>query len=693
VSLPVADAAGQAVVVGPSLSDPDLYLDREISLLAFQRRVLEEAREVSNPLLERVKFLSILFSNLDEFLMVRVAILRQRVDSTERDPAAVDHLQRVIEQVRQLAADAYAVWPEIKSALAAAGIRIQDYAELNPSERDAADAYFRRAVYPILTPLAVDTAHPFPHISNLSLNLAVMVQDAKGVRRFAEVKVPNTLPQLVSVPHAPAGSTPSLVWLEQIIEANLKDLFPDLEVVEGRPFRVTRDAEYEVQEVGGEDLLETIEDAVWERRFRDIVQLQVAHDVPQDVLDLLLSNLEVEPDEVQRVHGPLDLSRIRQLLALDRPKLKDPPLVPHTPAALHLRPGDDLFAVLRREDLLLHHPFESFDPVLDFLQRAVRDPAVLAIKMTLYRVGRNSPVVECLLRAIEKGKQVAVLVELKARFDEESNIEWARALEAAGAHVVYGVIGLKVHSKVAMVVRQEGDAIRRYVHLGTGNYNPSTAKLYTDLSFFTSSEQIGADVTEVFNLVTGYAGTRNFRKLLVAPAHLRSKFEALIQREIDFASSGVPGHLIFKMNSLEDPTMVQLLYRASQAGVKIELLVRGFCCLRPGVEGISANVSVTSIVGRFLEHSRIYYFRNGGNEEVYAGSADLMVRNLDRRVEILFPVEAQKLSTRLRDEILRTYLADTRNAWRMCPDGTYQRVEAGAASLNSHAHFLNLPAN
>jgi polyphosphate kinase len=676
--------------IAQSLDDPALYLDREISLLSFQRRVLEEARDPGNPLLERLKFLSIQFSNLDEFFMVRVAVLRRKADSSPTDGTVGERLEKIGAQVQNLFAEGYEVWRELELALVQAGIDLREYKDLNDRERAALDNYFRQVVYPVLTPLAFDPGRPFPHISNLSLNLAVTVRDSDGVERFARVKVPDTLPQLVSVslPDHQVPGRPMFVWLEQIIRANLDALFPGLEILEAHPFRVTRDAEFEIQELESDDLLETIEEAVWQRRFRDVVQIQVSRDIPEYLLQVLLANLQLSRRDVYYVDGPLDLSRLKQLLALDRPDLKDHPFLAHTPPALHLKPREDMFSVLRREDVLLHHPFDSFQPVVEFLRRAAVDPDVLAIKITLYRVGRNSPIVESLLSAIENGKQVAVLVELKARFDEESNIEWARALEAAGVHVVYGLVGLKVHSKVALVVRREGEAIRRYVHLSTGNYNPSTARLYTDLSFFTTDEQIGADVTDLFNYVTGYSAKREFHKLLVAPTNLRSKLEELIRREIDFASRGERAHLILKMNSLDDPALIRLLYHASQAGVRVDLLVRGICCLRPGIDGVSNNIRVISIVGRFLEHSRIYYFRNGGEERIYLGSADLMGRNLDHRVEVLFPVENRKLISRLRDEILGRYLSDTRNARRMLPEGSYIRQRSGLTGRNSQAEFL-----
>jgi polyphosphate kinase len=671
------------------LSDPNLYLDREISLLAFQHRVLQEAQDPANALLERVKFLSILFSNIDEFFMVRFAVLKQKA-ATVQDGSIGEQLERIRAAVQRLMGEAYDAWREIEGALKQAGIELRDYRELTNRERSLMETYFRQVVYPVLTPLAFDPGRPFPHISNLSLNLAVAVRDQKGVERFARVKIPDTLPQLVpvSMPDQPAGSRPVLIWLEQLIIENLHALFPGLEIIEAYPFRVTRDAEVEIQELESDDLLETIEEAVWQRRFRAVVRLQVSREIPEHLLETLIANLELDPRDVYRVDGPLDLSRLRQLLAVDRPDLKDAPFLPYTPPELHPKSEDDIFAVLRRDDLLLHHPFDSFQPVVEFLRRAAVDPDVLAIKITLYRVGRNSPIVESLLSAIENGKQVAVLVELKARFDEESNIEWARALEAAGVHVVYGLVGLKVHSKVALVVRREGDTMRRYVHLGTGNYNPTTARLYTDLSFFTSDDQIGADVTDLFNYVTGYSAKNEFRKLLVAPINMHEKLEELIRREIGHAERGEKAHLVLKMNGLEDLHMIRLLYQASQAGVKIDLLVRGICGLRAGVEGVSDNIRVISIVGRFLEHSRIYYFLNGGREEIFLGSADMMNRNLHHRVELLFPVENKRIMTRLREEILGKYLTDNRNARYMLADGSYRWDKSDEPAVDSQAQFL-----
>jgi polyphosphate kinase len=675
------------------LNDPSLYLDRELSLLAFQHRVLEEAADPENPLLERVKFLAIVFSNLDEMFMVRVAVLMEKARAA-LVPGPVEsglpvQLENIRTEVKHLVECAYRTWGELNPELAAAGIELREYFQLTNRERGNLEAYFHQIVFPVLTPLAFDQGRPFPHISNLSMNLAVALRDAKGVDRFARVKIPDTLPALVPVSDQPAGKV-AFVWLEQIILANLHSLFPGLEIVEAYPFRVTRDAEIEIQELESDDLLESIEEAVWQRRFRSVVRLQVSADIPENLLDILVANLELDPRNVYRADGPLDLSRLMRLMALDRPDLKDAPFVPRVAPELHPKYEDSIFTVLKREDILMHHPYDSFQPVVEFLRKAAADPDVLAIKITLYRVGLNSPIVEALLNAIENGKQVAVLVELRARFDEESNIVWARQLEAAGVHVVYGLVGLKVHSKIALVVRREGDMIRRYVHLGTGNYNPQTARLYTDLSFLTADEQIGADATDLFNYVTGYSAKNDFRKLLVAPIGIRKRMEELIRREIDHARSGKEAHLIFKMNALEDTGMIRLLYEASQAGVRVDLLVRGICSLRPGVAGVSDNIRVISIVGRFLEHSRIYYFLNATREEVFLGSADMMGRNLNHRVEILFPVESRRLIARLRDEILATQLSDNRNARHMQPDGSFVWDKAGEPAVDCQEHFLSL---
>jgi polyphosphate kinase len=688
----------------PALDDSSLYLNRELSLLSFQGRVLEEAEDTRHPLLERAKFLSILFSNLDEFFMVRVAGLMQIMESGKTETsmdgrtvtAQLEAIRAEVTKILDRANDFYE--SELRPALDRAHVHIIDYSELKDKQCEQMQAHFLQSVFPVLTPLAFDPGRPFPHMSNLSLNIAVVVRDGGG-DHFARVKVPDTLPQLIRVPapaHDPAevGSAAIqeyvFVWLEQVIMANLKYLFPGLAIVEAHPFHITRDAEVAIQEVESDDLLETVEEAVWQRRFRDVVRLQVHASMPENILNILITNLELDQSDIYRVSGPIDLSRLRHILSIDRPDLKDKPFVPFTPPGLQAKGDDDIFARIRQSDVLLHHPFESFQPVVELLRKAARDPEVLAIKMTLYRVGRKSPIVEALVEAMENGKQVAVLVELKARFDEESNIEWARQLEKEGVHVVYGLLGLKVHGKATMVVRREGEAIRRYIHMGTGNYNATTARLYTDLGFFTSDEQIASDITDLFNYLTGYSAKSRYRKLLVAPVTLRSRLTELIQREIDHQKAGKDAHLIFKMNALEDPGIIKLLYQASQAGVKVDLLVRGICCLRPGIPGVSENIRVTSILGRFLEHSRIFYFYNDGAEEVYLGSADMMPRNLIRRVEILFPVEDARLIRRLRDEILATYMADTAHARVMHGDGSYTRVEHEDGGLDSQAWLLNL---
>lgn len=700
VTMPSSEARPQPPAL--SLESAELYINRELSLLEFQKRVLEQAHDAENPLLERVKFLSIVSSNLDEFFMVRVAGLHSQAASGTQEPtvdglSAAVQLQLIREQVRRLVEDIQSLLRHtLLPALEREGIQISDVSSLSPEERSAMDQYFLQHVFPVLTPLAFDPGRPFPHISTGSLNLAVVVGDSQGTENFARVKVPDSLPRLVplvtGLRHAKVSETAraggKYVWLEQLIAANLDLLFPGMEIVEAYPFRVTRDAEVAIQELESDDLLETVEEAMRQRRFSNVVRLQVDANVSEKVLEILASNLPIDRQDVYRIKGSIGLGRLMELYALDRPDLKDKPFLPSIPPNL-ADAEEDIFSVIRRKDLLLHHPYESFQPVVEFLQEAAHDRNVLAIKMTLYRVGRNSPIVAALLEAIEQGKQVSALVELKARFDEESNIEWARTLEDAGVHVVYGLVGLKVHSKVALVVRREGNDIRRYVHLGTGNYNPSTARIYTDFGFLTCNEQIADDVTYFFNALTGYSRKNEPHQLLVAPINLRERIEKLILREIALQEKGKRGHVIFKMNALEDPQMIKLLYRASQAGVKVDLLVRGLCCLRPSVSGFSDNIRVSSIVGRFLEHSRVYYFRNGGDEEIYLGSADLMRRNLSHRVEILFPVSNPELIDRLKD-ILHVQLADERKSHHLKSDGHYMRSRKSGQpdATDSQLHFL-----
>jgi polyphosphate kinase len=569
----------------------------------------------------------------------------------------------------------------LQPALAKQGVRIADFEELSPEQKRAARDYFDRMVFPVCTPLAVDPGHPFPHISNLSLNLAVELQAPNGRVYFARVKVPNVLSRLVAIPVEPSKGGKSraprylFTWLEQVLMANLDALFPAMQIVEVHPFRVIRDADIEIQELEAYDLLETVEQSLSRRRFGSAVALFHNPGMSDRLRDLLVKNLELDDIDVYEVDGPLGLSDLMEVHRLDRADLKDPVFVPRIPAPL--RKEKDVFAAIRRGDMLLHHPFDSFKPVVDFIRTAAEDKDVLAIKMTLYRVGSDSPIVEALLDAAQAGKQVAVLVELKARFDEENNIEWAKALEQAGVHVTYGLIGLKTHCKVALVVRKEGDGIRRYVHLGTGNYNPTTARLYTDMGLLTCSPDFGADASDLFNYLTGYSQQTRYRKLLVAPIAMRAGLLALIEREMKQQREHGNGRLIFKMNSLVDPALIEALYRASQQGVKVDLLVRGICCLRPGVPNVSENIRVISIVGRFLEHSRIFYFRNNGKEDLFMGSADLMPRNLDHRIEVLFPIEDEGIKRQVISDVLESYLRDNVKARILQADGTYVQQHPG----------------
>jgi len=671
------------------LDDPSLYINRELGLVDFQRRVLEEAQDPRNPLLERLMFLSFVGSNIDEFFMVRVAGLKRQIEKGVLDAGpdgmtAAEQLRAIRASVIRLFRSAHECWSkELVPALDEAGIHILNYADLTEEQRSSVNSYFQETVFPTLTPLAFDPGRPFPHISNLSLNLAVLLRGVEGEEHFARIKIPDTLPQLVPVGGPPTSKSrtkavvkeQSFVWLEQLVTANLGDLFPGMTIEEAHPFHVTRDADSEIQDLEAGDLLESVEEGVWQRRFADVVRVEVDEGMPAPILEILTKNLELEREDIYKFGGgPLSLVRVRNLTKIDRPELKFPPFVPALPAALAKESEDeDIFATIRRGDILLHHPFDSFQPIVGLLQKAARDPDVLAIKITLYRVGRNAPVVDALLDAVEHGKQVAVLLELKARFDEESNIEWARKLEEYGVHVVYGLLGLKVHCKALLIVRKEGDVIRRYAHLSTGNYNSVTAQLYTDIGMLTCDPEVGADCTDLFNFLTGYSAKKSYRKLLVSPVTLRPRMAHLIEREIEHQKAGRGGHLIFKMNALVDRKMIQLLYRASQAGVKAELLVRGICCLIPGIAGVSENITVTSIVGRFLEHSRIFYFANGGEEEVYLGSADLMPRNLNHRVEVDFPVQDKGLVRLIHDQILGTYLRDQAKARHMTSEGKYVR--------------------
>ncbi len=692
-----------ARVCGSDLGDPSLFINRELSWVRFNLRVLEEALDQSKPLLERVKFLAIFAHNLDEFFMIRVSGLKKQIESRTADlsPDGLGPFEQLSlinqELLPQLICRTECWCDDLLPKLWEQGIRVYHYHQLSVRQRQLLRGYFEKEIFPILTPLAFDPGHPFPHISNLSLNLAFVIADPVQGERFARLKVPDIFPRLLPIPKEndesgsetvkPAGA--DLVWLEEGIAANADLLFPGLEIAAVYPFRVTRDADLEIEEDEASDLLSTIQESVGMRRFGSVVRLEIDSAMPERIRLLLMDKFCLGPDHVYPAQGPMGLSSLMELVKLDRPDLKDPAFTPRISGLPN--PGESLFAVIRRQNLMLYHPYDSFNPVIDFVREAARDPKVLAIKQTLYRVGSNSPIVQALMEARENGKQVAVLVELKARFDEENNINWAQALEQAGVHVVYGVMGLKTHAKMCMVVRREAEGIVRYLHLGTGNYNAVTSRIYSDLSYFTCEPAIGADVSDLFNAITGYSRKDDYQKLIAAPISLRRKILERIDREIELHRACGGGYLAFKMNSLVDPECIQALYRASQAGVKVDLQVRGICCLRPGVSGISDRISVTSIVGRFLEHTRIYYFRNGGKEEVLLGSADLMPRNLDRRVEILFPVDDPELKHSLIRGILNLHLADNLQSRRLLADGSYERIKPleNQVPLNSQQWLMD----
>ncbi|GCF06858.1 polyphosphate kinase 1 [Dictyobacter arantiisoli] len=683
-----------------TLERTDLYINRELSWLEFNRRVFEEAKDKRHPLLERVKFIAIFETNLDEFIMIRLAGLKDQIDShtAPRSPdgrTAEQQLTALRQRLAPLIQDVRRYWrKELLPLLAQEHIHVLDYEQLDVSQRAAMRRYFENEIYPVLTPLAVDTGHPFPHISNRSLNLAVVIASARDEQEdlFARIKVPPALPRLLPVPVASDElQAVAFVWLEQVIAANIQMLFPGFKIWESYPFRVLRDADIELQEDDAADLLEYIEQEVRERRFGVVVDLAVNPSMPQRIRSLLLDNLEITENDLTIIDGPLGMGDVNELQHITRPELKDPPFTPRVPPII--RNNENIFDAIQKHDILLHHPYDSFNPIVDFIRTAAEDPQVLAIKQTLYRVGSNSPVVNALLHAVENGKQVAVLVELKARFDEENNIGWARELERAGVHVVYGLVGLKTHAKVAMVVRKEEDGLSRYIHLGTGNYNASTAKIYEDLGIFTCRHDIGVDVTSLFNSLTGYSRQGDYRKLLVAPVSLRRGVVERIEREIAVHQEKGNGRIIFKMNALVDPEVINMLYRASQAGVMIDLIIRGVCSLRPGVPGVSETIRVRSLVGRFLEHSRVYYFGNSGKDEVYLGSADMMQRNLNNRVEVLFPIESRGMKKAIIQQMIEPVLADTANAHILQPDGSYVAVQppAGKEPFDSQKWFLGRP--
>ena len=659
------------------LHHPSMYFNRELSHIEFNHRVLTECY-ANHPLLERVKFLAIYTSNMDEFFMVRVSGLKQQVflGITERPPDGLtprQQLSAIYEITTELYEKAMDCWHNhLYPQLIEAGIEIAHYEEIKKRHRQKLSDYFEQEIFPVLTPLAFDPGHPFPHISNLSLNLAVALRDPdSGIIHFARVKVPSTLPRLVPIKRIDPDalllpSTQKFVWVEEIIAANLDRLFPGMELIASYPFRVTRNTDMEIQGEEADDLLLTMEENLRQRHFGSVVRLEIDESTPDEIRNTLISNLEIGSYDVYTVKGPLGLSSLWELHSLERPELKNEKFQPALPASL--RSGENIFNVLNRQDVMLFHPYESFLPVVDFIKTAADDPDVLAIKQTLYRIGPNPHLVHALKRARENGKQVAVLLELKARFDEESNIEWARSLEEAGVHVVYGLIGLKTHCKLCLVVRRERDGIRRYIHMATGNYNTFTARIYTDIGYMTQDEELGADASDLFNALTGYSKQDDYRKFWVAPNNLRHHLITQIERETEH---GHKGHIIIKANSLVDAPMIRALYRASQAGVKVELIIRGICCLRPGMPGISENIHVISIVGRFLEHSRVYYFYNHGEPAIYVGSADPMPRNIDRRVEVMFPIEKPTIQRYILEQVLQVHLKDTAKAYLLQSDGRY----------------------
>jgi polyphosphate kinase len=702
------------------LDDPKNYFNRELSWLEFNYRVLYEALDDRTPLLERLKFMAIVSTNLDEFFMVRVAGLKQQVKAEVRKltpdgRSPQQQLNDISDRLHPIFAEQHQHFQTIlRPQLADHGIYLLDYIDLNQEQRTYLQTYFEDKIFPVLTPLAVDPGHPFPFISNLSLNLAVVVKDPEiDQEHFARVKVPKVLPRFIELPGPdnPDSNHQGLHWvgvpLEQVIAHNLEALFPGMNIQEYHPFRITRNADIAVEEDEADDLLLAIEQELRKRRWGgSVVRMEVPSTLSPEVRDMLMRELSLAPEDVYEVEGLLGLGDLMSFMGLPLPDLKDTPWTPVIPARfrqfsdvdfnLNHASGDgdhDLFAEIReRGDVLFHHPYHSFTATVQhFITTAAHDPDVLAIKMTLYRTSGDSPIIHSLIDAAENGKQVAVLVELKARFDEENNILWARKLEQAGVHVVYGLVGLKTHTKISMVVRQEKQHIRRYVHIGTGNYNPKTAKLYTDLGIITCNDEIGADLTDLFNHLTGYSRQRSYRKLLVAPVNMRERMEQLIRQEIDHAKNGGSGRIVAKMNALVDPKLIASLYEASQVGVEIDLIVRGICCLRPGIKGLSENIRVISIIGRFLEHSRIFYFYNEGQEQVFIGSADWMPRNLNRRVEAVVPVQDPTIAKDLQ-EILGIMLSDNRQAWELQTDGSYvqRRPSDNGIAQGSHEILMQM---
>lgn len=676
------------------MTQNERFTNRELSWLAFNKRVLSEAKDNHLPLMERLKFLSITASNLDEFFMVRVASLKDQVNAgyTKKNIAGMtskEQIDAILKETHKFTTAQYNTYnrsflPSLKKN----GLKIvTEFEKLTEEQADYVDNYFQKEVFPVLTPMAVDSSRPFPLIRNRSLNIGALLMDKKkkGTIDFATVQVPSVLPRVVTIPTDGDNCT-TVILLEQIIEKNIQKLFLNYRVLCQAPFRVMRNADLSIDEDEAADLLIEIEKQLKKRQWGEAIRLEVEDNIDKRLLKTLRKEFDLSEDAIFKINGPLDLTFLMKVYDIEGfDHLKEPKYIPQQPKMLDA--SRDLFEQIREHDILLHHPYETFDPVVNFVKKAASDPNVLAIKQTLYRVSSHSPIIASLAQAAENGKQVSVLVELKARFDEENNIVWAKKLEKAGCHVIYGLVGLKTHSKITLVVRKEEDEIRRYVHLGTGNYNDSTAKLYTDMGMFTSKTRYGEDATAVFNMLSGYSEPLVWNKLSLAPLWLRGKFLSLIEREKEHAKNGRPARIIAKMNSLCDPGIIEALYDASEAGVEIDLIVRGICCLRAGIKGLSEHIRVRSIVGTFLEHSRIFYFENNGNAEYYMGSADWMPRNLDKRVEILFPIEDPILQEEIY-HILHIQLSDTKKAHLLMPDGHYVKVDQrGKTPLNSQLYF------
>ena len=686
--------------IGTVPSPSQLFFNRELSLLEFHARVLEEALDDRNPLLERLKFLSIFSSNLDEFFMIRVSGLKEELDAgnivSQDGLTPKEQLAKTRERVLALIDEqARCLREDILPQLHDAGVSLVAYESLSRHEKESLKDYFIEKVFPILTPLAVDPSHPFPYISPLSVNIGLMVHAPKDARfsgrrkdgdtRFVRIKVPSVVPRLVPI----GTSKTRFVLLEEIIEANIALLFPGMTPGTCHFFRVTRDADIEIREEEAEDLLSLIQEELRRRKFGTPVRLEISPDMPAEMIEYLTSSLDLEADDVYVFDGPLHLQDLTDLYDADRPELKDLPFTPTLPD--WYENYDNIFDAIKERDRLLHHPYDSYECVTGFINQAVEDPDVVAIKICLYRTGPESPIPPALIRAAEQGKQVTALIELKARFDEEHNIEWARKLDYAGVHVVYGILGLKTHGKLTLVVRREGDALKRYVHIASGNYNPTTSCTYTDLGMFTVDDAIGRDATELFNYLTGFSEQTDYRKLMVAPVNLRENLNALFDREIEHKRAGKPAHIIAKFNRLADLQIIEKLYEVSRAGVKVDLIIRGICMLRPGIPGMSENIRVRSVVGRFLEHSRVFWFLNGGDDEVYIGSADWMSRNLKHRIEVVAPVADRESKHYLRDVLLDTYMSDNTKARELQPDGRYVPINRGTDEFNSQTYFMDRP--